>query len=251
MQSARPFCETMDAAVPKGERIAVDNAKFEQFMFYSLRKTAEYRSDAELVGILSSDRCHYAILLRERYERVSRAPPIDALSVLAEGRINRHEYVLVGPAAAAPDCSQWTLDGYHLGMGRTELFAIRSVTVHVDGQAQAIEPGKFGGVLVLGALNRLEKWDVVYDPPFREGLRAEMQERYGKPTSDVSGNISGDESGAVRQRRTIWRSTLCDAAIIVYENTSVRGAPVHSVQATLVRASILTPGFVEMKSLYP
>ena len=97
MQSARPFCKRMDAAAPKGERIAVDNAKFEQFMFYTLRKTAEYHSDAELAEILTGDRCRYAILLRERYDNMRGAPPIDALSVLAEGRLNRHEYVLVGP----------------------------------------------------------------------------------------------------------------------------------------------------------
>ena len=97
MQSARPFCERMDAATPRGERVAVDNAKFEQFMFYTLRKTAVYHSDEELTGILTSDRCRYAILLRERFERMRGARPIDALSVLAEGRLNRHEYVLVGP----------------------------------------------------------------------------------------------------------------------------------------------------------
>jgi 4-amino-4-deoxy-L-arabinose transferase-like glycosyltransferase len=97
MQSARPFCERMDAAAPKGERIAVDNAKFEQFMFYTLRKTAVYHSDEELAGVLNDDRCHYAILLRERYDRMRRTPPIAAMAVLAEGRINRHEYVLVGP----------------------------------------------------------------------------------------------------------------------------------------------------------
>ena len=97
MQSARPFCERMDAAAPQGERIAVDNAKFEQFMFYTLRKTAMYRTDEELAAVLAGDRCRYAILLRERYDRMRGARPIDTLSVLAEGRINRHEYVLVGP----------------------------------------------------------------------------------------------------------------------------------------------------------
>ena len=99
---------------------------------------------------------------------------------------------------------------------------------------------------MLDALNLLEKWDVADDPPFREDLRAEMQERCRKPTSDASGVISGDESGAVRQRRTI-----CDAAIIVYENTSECFTPVRSVHPHLVRASILAPGFVEMKPLYP
>jgi hypothetical protein len=86
----------MDAAAPKGERIAVDNAKFEQFMFYTLRKTAEYSSDDELVAILTSDRCHYAILTRERYERMRVAAPIAGLAILAEGRINGRAFVLVG-----------------------------------------------------------------------------------------------------------------------------------------------------------
>jgi len=36
------FCERMDVAAPKGERIAVDNAKFEQFMFDTRRKTAAW-----------------------------------------------------------------------------------------------------------------------------------------------------------------------------------------------------------------
>ena len=98
MQSAEPFCARMDAAAPRGERIAVDNAKFEQFMFYTLRKTAMYNSDEELAVLLTGDRCRYAILLRDRYERMRGSPPIDDLSVLAEGRINRHLYVLVGPA---------------------------------------------------------------------------------------------------------------------------------------------------------
>lgn len=97
MQSARLFCERMDAAAPRGERIAVDNAKFEQFMFYTLRKTAVYWSDEELVDALTNERSRYAILLRERYDRMRGARPIDTLSVLAEGRINRHEYVLLGP----------------------------------------------------------------------------------------------------------------------------------------------------------
>jgi hypothetical protein len=97
MQSARLFCERMDAAAPRGERIAVDNAKFEQFMFYTLRKTAVYWSDEELVDVLTNERSRYAILLRERYDRMRGARPIDTLSVLAEGRINRHEYVLLGP----------------------------------------------------------------------------------------------------------------------------------------------------------
>lgn len=150
--------------------------------------------------------------------------------------------------AVALDCSSWTLDGYRIGMRGDEVLAVRSVTLHVEGQAQAMEPGRFQGVLVLDALNRLEKWDVVYHTKDGEGLRAEMRERFGEPSSDNFGNILDTESDTVRQRRTIWRSTTCDAAIVIYENTSVRGTPLHSVSATLARASSLKHGFAEMKS---
>ena len=154
-------------------------------------------------------------------------------------------------AASPPDCSAWTLDGYRLGMRGDELLAVRSVTLHVEGQAQASEPGKFSGVLILDALNRLQKWDVLYHAENADALRAELQERHGNPVSDVSGILSSDEASTVRQRRTIWRSAACDAAIILYENASVRGTSVHSVHATLEWASALRPGLIEMKTLFP
>lgn len=159
--------------------------------------------------------------------------------------------MVLGPAeAAAPDCSHWTLDGYRLGMRGDELLAVRSVTLHVEGQAQAIEPGKFHGVLVLDAADRLDKWEVVYDRAEGEALRAEMRKRLGSPISDVTGTVPGDEPDSVRQRRTLWWSTSCDAAVIVYENTSLRGSPLHSVTATLARTSMLPPGLPQMKSLF-
>jgi len=154
-------------------------------------------------------------------------------------------------AAAALDCSAFTLDGYSLGMRGDELLAVRSVTLHVERQAQAIVPGKFHGVLVLDATDRLEKWDVRYEAADAAGLRAEMKARLGGPTSDVSGKLSGEDSDTARQRRTIWWSASCDAAIIVYENTGVQDAAGHAVSATLVRASMLPPGLVMMKTLYP
>jgi hypothetical protein len=151
--------------------------------------------------------------------------------------------------AATPDCSNWMLDGYQLGMPGDELLAVRSVTLHVNGQAQVVEAGRLQGVLVLDALNRLEKWDVRYETGDGERLRGEMRERHGEPISDVTGNID-DERGGIRQRRTIWRSRACDVAIIVYENTSVRDARAHTVSATLTRASNLPPGLAEMKTLF-
>ena len=154
------------------------------------------------------------------------------------------------PNAAAPDCSKWALDGYRLGMRGAELLAVRSVTLHVEGQAQVTETGKLHGVLVLDALNLLEKWDVRYDAGNGERLRAEMRERFGEPISDFSGDLPGDESDTVRQRRTIWQSTDCDAVIIVYENTSVHGSQGPTVSAELARTSMLPPGLAEMKTLF-
>jgi len=151
--------------------------------------------------------------------------------------------------AAPPDCSSWTLDGYRLGMPGDELLAVRSVTMHVENQAQANEPGRFQGVLVLDVLNRLQKWDVRYDAAEGDELRADLEARIGEPASDVSGYRSGDETDTARQRRTIWWSTACDAAIIVYDNDSARGAPGRRVSATLARTSAFPPGLVQMKSL--
>jgi hypothetical protein len=167
---------------------------------------------------------------------VARKPETAALSDSVEEKI-------------AIDCSTWTLDGYRLGMRGDEVLAVRSVTIHVEGQAQAIEPGRFNGVLVFDALNTVKKWDVTYHTTDGTALRAEMRERFGEPTSDVSGNILDNESETVHQRRTIWWSGACDAAIVIYESTSVRGTPVHSVSATLARASSFKQGVAEMKPL--
>lgn len=158
-----------------------------------------------------------------------------------------------GAAAQSPaaDCSNWTLDGYHIGMRGDALLAVRSVTLHVEGQAQAIEPGKFSGALVLDALNRLQTWDVAYVTPDGDGLRNAIRAAVGEPVSDVSGTAVESDTDTIRQRRTIWLSTSCDAAIIVYENTSVRGTPAHSVNASLTRASGLPKGLVEAKTLLP
>jgi hypothetical protein len=152
--------------------------------------------------------------------------------------------------AATPDCSSWMLDGYQLGMRGDELLAVRSVTLHMEGQAQVTEPGKLEGVLVLDRLNRLQKWDVRYEATNGEALRAEMRERHGEPISDVTGSIDDDQSSAVRERRTIWQSKECDAVIIMYENSSVHGAPARTFSATLARASVLPPGLAEMKTLF-
>lgn len=154
-------------------------------------------------------------------------------------------------AAAGPnECSGWTLDGYRLGMRGDELLAIRSLTLHVEGQAQAIEPGRFHGVLVLDALNSLKKWDVVYETNDGSALRAEMGGRFGDPASDVSGNLAENDPSAGRQRRTIWWNQACDVAIIVYEHSNVGGSEGHTVSATLARASSLPQGLIQMKTLF-
>ena len=178
-----------------------------------------------------------------------------SLSVAGWGGIAAAEPADTGlstPTERAPtiDCSDWTLDGYRLGMLGDELLALRSVTLHTQGQAQAIEPGKFHGVLVLDGLNSLKKWDVIYQTTEGSALRAELGARFGKPNSDVSGSMSDDDPAAGRQRRTIWWSRACDIAIILYESTPGDGTTGHTVSATLARASSLTPGLVEMKTLF-
>lgn len=98
MQRARPFCETMDAAVPKTERIAVEVSKYEQMMFYTLRTVSYFRSDAALVDILTRGECRYAIVERERFARLQGAAPLTGLAILAEAPISNRSYVLLGPA---------------------------------------------------------------------------------------------------------------------------------------------------------
>lgn len=152
---------------------------------------------------------------------------------------------------SSTDCSAWMLDGYRLGMRGDEILAVRSVTLHVAGQAQAGERGKFQGVLVLDALNRLEKWDVKYRTRSGDALRAQLRERFGEPISDVVGNILENGTDTIRQRRTCWQSVSCDVAIVVSDNVSVRGGEGHSISACLARASSFPKGLLESRSLSP
>ena len=162
------------------------------------------------------------------------------------------EATIASPAedGTPTNCSNWTLDGYRLGMRGDELLSLRAVTLYAEGQAQAIEPGRFRGVLVLDGLNNLKKWDVIYQTKDGSVLRSEFSARFGKPISDVAGNISDNSPDAGRQRRTIWRNKICDVAIILYENTEGGGTTGSTVSATLIRASSLLPGLVEMKTLF-
>lgn len=148
-------------------------------------------------------------------------------------------------------CSKWTLDGYVLGMRGDALLAVRSVTLHVKGQAQVVQPGKLHGVLVLDDAARLEKWDVYYEADDAGRLRAELTSRLGSPVADVAGTLLETETASIRQRRTIWREAACDAAILVYEDTASGDKTGKSVRATLVRASILPEGLFEAKSISP
>lgn len=152
--------------------------------------------------------------------------------------------------AATVDCSTWTLDGYRPGMRGPEILAVRPATQHLQEQAQVVVPGQFSGVIVVDSVNRLQKWDVKYEATDADAIRADMQKRFGAPTSDVTGNIIDDATDTVRQRRTIWWSTACDAAVIVYEDTALRGAEGHTVKATLARASTLTPGIATWTTLF-
>ena len=97
MQSAKPFCEKIDAAIPKDALLAAEDAKFEQIMFHTLRPTIFVDSDEKCLDLLRTGRCRYAVITRDRYERVRGMPPIDGLAVLSAGAINGGDFVLVGP----------------------------------------------------------------------------------------------------------------------------------------------------------
>jgi hypothetical protein len=72
-------------------------AKYEQVMFYTLRTTAYFRSDAALVDLLDDGTCRHAIVERGRYERMRQEAALDGLVILAEAPINNRSYVLLGP----------------------------------------------------------------------------------------------------------------------------------------------------------
>jgi 4-amino-4-deoxy-L-arabinose transferase-like glycosyltransferase len=97
MQSAKPFCERIAAAVPRDALVAAEGTKFEQIMFYTLRPTIFVDSDEQCLDLLKTGRCRYAVITRERYERVRRVSPVDGLPILAGGTINGGEFVLLGP----------------------------------------------------------------------------------------------------------------------------------------------------------
>jgi 4-amino-4-deoxy-L-arabinose transferase-like glycosyltransferase len=97
MQSAKPFCDRIDAAIPKDVLLAAEDAKFEQIMFYTLRPTIFVDSDEKCVDLLKSGRCLYAVITRDRYLRIRRISPVDGLTVLVSGTINKGEFVLIGP----------------------------------------------------------------------------------------------------------------------------------------------------------
>jgi hypothetical protein len=69
--------------------------------------------------------------------------------------------------------------------------------------------------------------------------------------SRVGGDHSDGDPGAGRQHRTIWWSPSCDAALIVYENSTGSGSAERMVSATLVRASSLPRGLIQSKTLFP
>ena len=131
------------------------------------------------------------------------------------------------------DCTKWTLDGYRLGMSRNEILAVRSVTVHVEGQAQVVVPGTLSGVLVLGPTG-LAKWDVKYETKTGDALRAELTQRFAGPYLDTNDPNPGDEAASLRRRTTAWRDGTCDVELVVSETGAADGST-HSVQATLSR----------------
>ena len=143
----------------------------------------------------------------------------------------------LGTGSAA--CRAWELDGYRIGMSRDEILDVRSVTIHKEGQAEVVQRGHFSGVLVLDPTIGLEKWQVHYEHREAEELRAELTSRLGKPVSDETKTMFEDPTNAMRQRRTIWRSDACNAAIAVDETINTGDTASRSVVVTLAVSSRL------------
>jgi len=155
---------------------------------------------------------------------------------------------IVSPTNSAPiaevgDCSVWALDGYRVGMTLRDILAVRPAVSYVDRQYQAIVRGKLHGVLLLGWSGDLEKWDVVYDDVTGDTLRAALEKRFGSPTSETVTHSSSDRATDIVERKVMWTSIACDAAIIVDEQAGqVQGVPTRRVGAILVRATSLEDG---------
>ena len=147
------------------------------------------------------------------------------------------------PTAALSNCSLWTLDGYSVGMGASDLLSVRPATSYVEGQCQAVVAGKLHGALVLDSGGRLQKWDVQYDAVTGDDVREALTARFGCPVSETVTHSSSDRATDVVEKKTMWLSAACDAAIVVDEYVGhVQGVPTRRVGALLVRASTLEDG---------
>lgn len=147
------------------------------------------------------------------------------------------------------NCSSWMLEGFNLGMQRDALLAVRPVTFAVTDEGRAFETFKFKGSLWLDGKNRLQEWYVIYDAADGDGVRAAMKTKFGEPIADVSGNIIEDEKDVLFEKRTIWWSTQCDAAMVIYEDTPLKGTLGHHVSVRLARPSRLPAGIDKWKTL--
>lgn len=96
-QDGRGFGAVVAARVSAAERLVVERGKFELVLFYSGRGGTEVETDAALFDELRAGRARYAVLSRPTYDRVKTAPEIAALAVLAERRVSRTRFVLLGP----------------------------------------------------------------------------------------------------------------------------------------------------------
>ena len=96
-QGGRAFGARVAAAVPEGERIAIERDKFELILFYSGRRGTECETDEALLAELESGRARYAILRSGARERLRAKTPLDSMQELFAGRLGGSSYVALGP----------------------------------------------------------------------------------------------------------------------------------------------------------
>jgi 4-amino-4-deoxy-L-arabinose transferase-like glycosyltransferase len=100
-QGGESFGAKIQQVVPPEGRMAVERGKFELFLYYSTRKGTEWESPWQLEEELTSGRCEYALLSRERLEKLQGLAALSRLSPLLPGEVGGVEYVLLGPGPVA------------------------------------------------------------------------------------------------------------------------------------------------------
>ena len=112
------------------------------------------------------------------------------------------------PAVAG--CDNWEFNGYHIGMPRTEVLALRLTTPAGDQAVIASEPGKFRSMITF----RDERTIAIttrYETQDSDMVETALRHRLGSPFNwDRYPHPVRDESGVYTVKRTWWRNEKCD-----------------------------------------